>query len=76
MPTTAISAMTSQGQSPPPAPVRSLHASLVQEREDSYGGSMVKVLSGGSVEFTGELTATGLDNIRSVFFIEVDGSIE
>ena len=47
-----------------------------QEPEDDYGGFMVQVLSGGSVEFTGEFTGTGLENMRSVFFNEEGGSIE
>ena len=50
--------------------------SVVQEGEDSYGGYMVQVMSGGSVEFTGEMAATGLENMRSVFWNDVDGSIE
>ena len=37
---------------------------------------MVQVMSGGSVEFTGEMAATGLENTRSVFWNDVDGSIE
>ena len=37
---------------------------------------MVQVMSGGSVEFTGEMTGTGLNNMRSVFFNEEGGSIE
>ena len=68
--------MTSQDQSLPHAPAFSSHASLVQTKKDDYYGYMVQVLSGGSVEFTGELTATGLRNMRSVFGNEDDGSIE
>ncbi|CAN0547350.1 unnamed protein product, partial [Ectocarpus sp. 12 AP-2014] len=37
---------------------------------------MVQVLSGGSVEFLGEMAATGLANMRSVFYNEAGGSIE
>lgn len=37
---------------------------------------MVQVMSGGSVEFTGEMMATGLNNMRSVFYNEAGGSIE
>jgi len=43
---------------------------------DNYGGFMVLVMSGGSVEFTGEFYGTGLENMRSVFFNEEGGSIE
>ena len=43
---------------------------------DNFGGFMVQVLSGGSVEFTGEMAATGLRNMRSVFSNNVGGSIE
>lgn len=46
----------------------------MQEREDNYGGYMVQVEPGGEVEFTGETYATGLENMRSVFYNE--GSIE
>ncbi|CAN0007449.1 unnamed protein product [Scytosiphon promiscuus] len=44
--------------------------------EDDYGGYMMQVMSGGSVEFTGEMTGTGLTNMRSVFYNEAGGSIE
>ncbi|CAB1096579.1 unnamed protein product [Ectocarpus sp. CCAP 1310/34] len=37
---------------------------------------MVQVLTGGSVEFLGEMAATGLANMRSVFYNEAGGSIE
>ncbi len=47
-----------------------------QEIEDDYGGYMVQVMSGGSVEFTGEFYGTELKNMRSVFFNEEGGSIE
>lgn len=50
--------------------------SLVQDYEDDYGGFMVQVMSGGSVEFTGEMTGTGLNNMRSVFYNNAGGSIE
>ena len=33
-------------------------------------------MSGGSVEFAGEMAATGLENMRSVFWNDVGGSIE
>lgn len=46
------------------------------ERQDNFNGFMVQVMSGGSVEFTGELAATGLENMRSVFWNDVGGSIE
>ncbi|CAM9983115.1 unnamed protein product, partial [Ectocarpus fasciculatus] len=46
------------------------------EGEDNYGGYMVQVLSGGSVEFLGEMVATQLENMRSVFYNEAGGSIE
>ncbi|CAM9940314.1 unnamed protein product, partial [Laminaria digitata] len=46
------------------------------DRDDDYGGFMVQVMSGGSVEFTGELAATQLENMRSVFWNGVGGSIE
>lgn len=49
---------------------------LLQEVEDDYGGFMVQVMSGGEVEFAGEFSATGLENMRSVFYNDVDGSIE
>ncbi|CAM9699224.1 unnamed protein product, partial [Laminaria digitata] len=50
---------------------------LGYERHDDYGVVfMVQAMSGGSVVFTGELTATGLENMWSVFANEVDGSIE
>lgn len=49
---------------------------VLQELEDDYGGFMVQVMSGGSVEFTGEMAATGLRNMRSVFSNNVGGSIE
>ncbi|CAN0007382.1 unnamed protein product [Scytosiphon promiscuus] len=49
---------------------------LGYEYEDDYGGYMVEVMSGASLEFTGEMTATGLGNMRSVFYNEADGSIE
>lgn len=49
---------------------------VAQESEDSYSGYMVQVMSGGSVEFTGEMIATDLTNMRSVFWNDVDGSIE
>ena len=48
----------------------------MQEQEDDYGGFMVQVMSGGSVEFTGEMTGTGLGNMRSVFYNNAGGSIE
>lgn len=50
--------------------------SMVQEQEDDYGGFMVQVMPGGSVEFAGELVATGLENMRSVFWNGVGGRIE
>ena len=50
--------------------------SSVQEKKDDYNGFMVQVMSGGSVEFTGEMNATGLENMRSVFWNDVGGSIE
>ncbi|CAM9132500.1 unnamed protein product [Ectocarpus sp. 6 AP-2014] len=49
---------------------------LGYEQEDSFGGFMVQVLSGGSVEFLGEMAATGLANMRSVFYNEAGGNIE
>lgn len=49
---------------------------MAQEYEDSFSGYMVQVLSGGSVEFTGEMTATELRNMFSVFWNDVEGSIE
>lgn len=47
-----------------------------QEAEDDYGGYMVHVLDGGSVVFNGEMYATDLRNMRSVFYNEAEGSIE
>lgn len=47
-----------------------------QQTEDDYGGYMLEVLDGGSVVFNGELYATDLRNMRSVFYIEEGGSME
>ncbi|CAM9376311.1 unnamed protein product, partial [Laminaria digitata] len=49
---------------------------LGYEKEDDYGGYMVHVMSGGSAEFTGGMTGTGLENMRSIFGNEAGGSIE